>query len=147
MRKKPSPLGIQASACPCGSGVVYADCCGRFHKGLPASTAEQLMRARYSAYVLYDNAFIAATWHVTTREAGMPIDRGVPTESGAPDIRWLGLDIRSHVASDDTASVEFVARYKQGGRADRLHEISRFVRDGDRWFYLDGSFPQSRTTP
>jgi SEC-C motif-containing protein len=42
----------------------------------------------------------------------------------------------------DHASVEFVARYKVKGRAHRLHEVSRFVREGGRWFYVDGSFPE-----
>ena len=45
-------------------------------------------------------------------------------------------------ADQDHASVEFVARYKVKGRAHRLHEVSRFVREGGRWFYLDGSFPE-----
>ena len=36
--------------------------------------------------------------------------------------------------------VEFVARYKIGGKAHRLHETSRFVREGEQWFYLEGDF-------
>jgi SEC-C motif-containing protein len=38
----------------------------------------------------------------------------------------------------DHAGVEFVARSKLGGRAHRLHEISRFVREDGRWYYVDG---------
>jgi SEC-C motif-containing protein len=54
-------------------------------------------------------------------------------------VRWLGLEIRRHTVEDeDHATVEFVARSKQGGRATRLHETSRFVREGGRWYYLDG---------
>jgi SEC-C motif-containing protein len=35
--------------------------------------------------------------------------------------------------------MEFVARYKVGGRAQRLHEISRFVREAGQWLYVDGA--------
>jgi SEC-C motif-containing protein len=124
---------VQALPCPCGGGA-YEDCCARFHRGAPAQTAEQLMRARYSAYVLHDNAFIVATWHPTTRPAMPPED--------APGTRWLGLEVRRHQQEGDQATVEFVARYRIDGRGQRLHEISRFVREAGWWWYLDGSFPK-----
>lgn len=57
-----------------------------------------------------------------------------------PALRWLGLEVRRHVHTDDGhAVVEFVARSKLGGRAMRLHETSRFVREGGRWFYVNGA--------
>ena len=90
------------------------------------------MRSRYTAYTLPDDAYLQATWHRSTRPA-MPI-----TQSG---LKWLGLDVRKHVTGGNEATVEFIARYKIDGRAHRLHEISRFVREDGRWFYLDGSFP------
>ena len=127
------------SACPCG-GNAYAQCCGRFlDGGESAASAEQLMRSRYTAYTRHDEAYIARTWAPTTRP---------PAAAAAPPdpARWLGLEIRASSAAGDTATVEFVARYKIGGRAHRLHEISRFVRQNGEWFYLDGSFPESRTT-
>jgi SEC-C motif-containing protein len=90
------------------------------------------MRSRYSAYVLGNEAYLLATWHAATRPVSLELDRDGKT-------RWLGLDVRHHAASDaTTATVEFVARYKVGGRASRMHEISRFVREGDRWYYVDG---------
>jgi SEC-C motif-containing protein len=53
--------------------------------------------------------------------------------------KWLGLEVREHqVTGADTAEVEFVARYRVQGRAVRMHERSRFVRDDGRWFYVDG---------
>jgi len=42
------------------------------------------------------------------------------------------------VVDADHATVEFVARSKLSGRAHRLHEISRFVREDGRWYYVDG---------
>ena len=63
-------------------------------------------------------------------------------EKGEPGLRWLGLQVRLHRPVDAShAIVEFVARSKRAGRAQRLHEISRFVSDGGRWFYLDGQTP------
>jgi SEC-C motif-containing protein len=121
-------------ACPCGSALSYAGCCGRFHAGplhLSAPDAEALMRSRYCAYVLGLEPYLLATWHPDTRPARIDADPA--------GLRWLGLEVRRHVCQDaDHATVEFVARSKQAGRAHRLHETSRFVREDGRWYYLDG---------
>ncbi len=120
--------------CPCGSETPYADCCGRYHAGplyLQAPTAEVLMRSRYSAFVLGHADYLLATWHPSTRPAAI--------EADPPGLKWLGLDVRRHSMQDpDHATVEFGARSKLGGRAHRLHETSRFVREGGRWYYVDG---------
>jgi SEC-C motif-containing protein len=120
--------------CPCGSGLSYDDCCGRWHAGpqhLLAPTAVALMRSRYSAYVLALADYLRDTWHPSTRPAE-------PLRFGA-DVKWLGLEVRRHQQPHaDHATVEFVARSKQGGRASRQHETSRFVREHGRWLYLDG---------
>ncbi len=122
------------TACPCDPARRYASCCGRWHAGalqLQAPNAEALMRSRYSAFVLERGDYLRDTWHASTRPA-QPI-------AFEPGLRWLGLEVRRHQRQDeDHATVEFVARSKQGGRAQRLHETSRFVREGGRWYYLDG---------
>ena len=119
------------TACPCGSGTAYADCCGRFHAGalhLQAPDAERLMRSRYSAYVLGLADYLLATWHPSTRPASL--------EPDPPGLKWLGLEVRRHQRQDeDHATVTFVARSKLGGRAHRLVERSGFVREGGRWLY------------
>jgi SEC-C motif-containing protein len=120
--------------CPCGSGRPYAGCCGRWHAGaqhLQAPDAEALMRSRYAAFVLGLNHYLLMTWHPSTRPPEL--------EPPEPGLKWLGLEVRRHVPVDDThATVEFVARSKLGGRAHRLHETSRFVKEEGRWFYVDG---------
>ena len=132
----------KADACPCG-GMDYAKCCGVYHHachaGAAADSAERLMRSRYSAYVLGLTEYVYATWHAGTRPALDELAR----DAGS---KWLGLEVKRHQANGDHATVEFVARYKLDGRAHRLHEISRFVREEGRWFYLDGSFPERKTT-
>ena len=129
------PIKPASSACPCGSARSYAACCELVHNGEPAITAEALMRSRYCAYVLGLERYLLATWHASTRPASLRLD-------DEPQPKWLGLEVRRHVQTgDDAATVEFIARYKTGGRAHRLHEISRFRRDGGRWYYVDGEFP------
>ena len=89
------------------------------------------MRSRYSAYVLQQSDYLQATWHVSTRPAEAVVFE--------PGLRWLGLQLRDCQTIDaQHATVDFVARSKLAGRAQRLHELSRFVCDQGRWFYLDG---------
>ena len=127
---KPVPL-----SCPCGSALLYAACCEPLHRGAAAATAEALMRSRYSAYVLKLEPYLLDTWHATTRPTALGLAAQVPSP------RWLGLEVRRHEAAADKAVVEFVARYRVGGgRAQRLHETSRFQRDSGRWYYVDGEF-------
>ena len=119
--------------CPCGTNNNYADCCGRYHDGtdIPA-TAEALMRSRYTAYTLLREDYLLATWHVSTRPAQLDL-------AEEANNKWLGLLVKRHDQKDDThAVVEFVARYKIRGRAYRMHEVSRFVREDGRWFYVSG---------
>ena len=132
------------SLCPCGRAnttaclkpaanqpLPFSDCCGRYlNENIPAPDAEALMRSRYSAFVLERADYLLATWHPSTRPAALEF---------APGAKWLGLEVRSHRAIDtDHAEVEFVARCREAGRATRLHERSRFVREGGRWLYVDG---------
>ena len=119
--------------CPCGSNKKFSDCCARYVEGNEiAPTAEALMRSRYTAYSLLREDYLRSTWHPSTRPASLGLAGETPT-------KWLGLEVKGHEQQDiDHAIVEFVARYKVHGRAHRLHEVSRFVREEGRWFYVDG---------
>ncbi|WGS50201.1 YchJ family protein [Paraburkholderia sp. D15] len=132
--------------CPCGGAAPnprsgakaprFAQCCGRYiDGGEVAPRALELMRSRYSAYVVGATDYLRATWTPATCPADLDIDLTAPDTP-----RWLGLQIKAFAETDaDHATVEFVARYKVGGRAQRLHELSRFVRGDDgRWRYIDG---------
>lgn len=97
------------------------------------------MRSRYTAYCLGRESYLLATWHTTTRPAPLTL------ESDA-SANWIGLSVRRYELQDeDHATVEFVARYKVNGRAHRLHEVSRFVREDGRWLYLDGEVGEPPT--
>jgi SEC-C motif-containing protein len=88
------------------------------------------MRSRYSAFVLRNEAYLLATWHPTTRPAGIPFD---------PGQEWLLLRVIATSTTGDTATVEFSARSRTSGRTELLHENSRFVREGGHWLYLSGT--------
>ena len=92
------------------------------------------MRSRYSAYVLKLADYLLASWHPSTRPASMDLAEDDGT-------KWLGLEINACAENGDSATVEFVARYRVAGRAVRLHESSRFVREEGHWFYVDGEQP------
>lgn len=130
---------VTGAPCPCGrldargKPLAFAACCGRWLADFahtPAPDAESLMRSRYSAFVREDAAYLLATWHPGRRPAELTFE---------PGTKWLGLEVRSARNIDDAhAEVEFVARSRTAGRAHRLHERSRFVREDGRWYYLDG---------
>ena len=125
--------------CPCGRtdakgrAVPLAQCCGPYLDGCAAAPdAEHLMRSRYSAFVLARTGYLIDTWHASTRPPELALE---------PGTKWLGLTVKSHrVLDEDHATVEFVARSRLGGRGHRMHETSRFVREGGRWYYVDGDF-------
>ncbi len=129
----PEAAKPDSTACPCGN-AAYARCCGPLHDGAPAATAEKLMRSRYSAYVLRREDYLLASWHASTRPASLDLAAQQPAPS------WLGLEVKRQEEHGDEAVVEFVARLRYGGgRAQRLHETSRFLREQGRWYYLDGT--------
>lgn len=121
-----------SGSCPCGSGNTYNQCCRLCHDGKAAPTAEALMRSRYCAFVQRNGAYLHRTWHSSTRPGKRGLMQMAPTE-------WLGLEIlrtEQGTVLDDTGLVEFIARYREGGQEQQLHETSRFVREGGRWYYV-----------
>ena len=126
--------GPNPGSCPCGSAKKYAACCGALHAGRVARTPEQLMRSRYSAYVLRLEAYLLHTWHPSTRPDALHLE--------TDDTRWLGLNIHSREAGgphDDLGWVSFSASYRSGLQAHTLTERSEFLRLPDgRWVYVNG---------
>jgi SEC-C motif domain protein len=119
--------------CPCRrktETTTYAACCEPYHRGLTiAASAVVLMRSRYSAFVLADSGYLAATWHPSCRPAELDL-------SGPQ--KWLSLQVVDTTENGDRATVTFIARSLIGGRSHVLRETSRFVREAGRWYYIDG---------
>lgn len=126
------------SLCPCGSGAEFAACCAPVLSGeAPADTAEALMRARYSAFVQKDFAFIGESLHPDHRH---DYD-GAATRRWAENSQWLGLEVVScsdGQKDDATGEVEFIATYKDKNAVHRHHERSQFGRQDGRWYFVDG---------
>lgn len=121
-----------ASRCPCGSGDSIGTCCGPLLAGAPAPTAERLMRSRYTAFALRDEAYLLESWHPSTRPSDLGLD---------PELEWRRLVIVDRVGGgpfDRDGVVEFEAFWRQGTQRGSLRERSRFVREGRRWQYVDG---------
>jgi SEC-C motif-containing protein len=126
------PRVADADPCPCGSGERFDGCCAPALRGTPAPTAERLMRSRYTAFVVGDAAYLSETWHPGTRPDDLTLD---------PDQRWTGLEIAAvgeGAEADKRGVVEFRAAWRHGRDRGVLHERSRFVQQGGRWWYLDG---------
>ena len=124
--------------CACGSGMPYAECCETYLSGQKnAPTAEALMRSRYTAYTFNDMDYIARTWHPAT----CPTLHDSNPDGATEKMQWLGLEIIASEAGtvqDAEGVVEFVAHYQAQGVTGKMHEVSRFRREGDAWRYLDG---------
>lgn len=137
---KPAAALADDTACPCGQNlsaskgrlqpVPFGRCCGPLLRGTQTAVhAEALMRSRYTAYVLKDEAYLRASWHSQTCPAELALEN---------DIEWLGLKVHWHKPLDaNHAEVAFTARYRQNGKIYRLQEHSRFVCEQGHWLYWD----------
>ncbi|MEV0643693.1 YchJ family metal-binding protein [Phytomonospora sp. NPDC050363] len=118
-------------ACPCGLGVPYSECCGRWHRqGQEAPTAELLMRSRFTAFAIGDAPYLRRTWHASGRPGRIDLD---------PGTRFTRLEILGTTGGglfDKEGTVHFRAHYVEDGHAGVVEEDSRFVREGGRWLYV-----------
>ena len=123
-------LTNEIDRCPCGSGETYNDCCGSFisYSRYPEKP-KQLMRSRYSAYILKNEDYLLKSWHESTRPESLDLK--------ADSTQWKKLKIIS--ASE--SKVIFVAFFTQdtlnNEKKYALTESSNFVKD-DHWQYIDG---------
>ncbi|XNZ00291.1 YchJ family protein [Micrococcus luteus] len=150
---------MSAHACPCGLGLPLAECCGRIHARfaadgeLTAPTAEALMRTRFTAFArlgeadpTHDDgaaesaamvAYLRATWAAEHRPSAMDLT----PSAGEPAVRFTRLAVMSTEGGgpfQDRGVVEFVALGQGAEGRFRLHETSRFRREGGAWVYVDG---------
>ena len=136
MKKKQHNSNSKPNICPCDKKglILYKDCCMPYlsYKKLPSTTLE-LMKSRYTAYVLNDNDYLLNTWHMSTRPSSLNL-QGI-------NIEWLNLEILSHsdgLPDDDEGTVFFIASYKENKVKYSIHEESKFVKEDGKWLYLFG---------
>lgn len=135
--------------CFCGSGIEFSLCCAPVIQHSNAQTPEQLMRSRFSAYCAVQADYLEQTWHPSLRS----LNTVTEIEQFARSVHFVKLHIvstspqapaaftqpESGFSSSQLGYVEFIASFIANDRRQSLHEISRFVREDDRWYYLDGS--------
>jgi len=127
--------------CPCGSNIKYKKCCQVFHKGKIANTALELMKSRYSAYVIKDVKYI-----INTTDVNNP-DFTLETISWANDIEefctnseFRSLDILEYIEDDNISYVKFYVNLYIQGQDQSFTEKSKFVKINNKWLYVNGEF-------
>lgn len=139
------------NSCPCGSDLVYTDCCEPvIKKTKTADTAEQLMRARFSAYAKVESDFLLESLHPDRRDS----HDAKQTHDWAAKSNWDRLEIinvENGGKDDESGNVEFIAHYTVKGERTRHHELATFVKHEGNWYFEDGEGvrPQQvvRSTP
>ncbi len=123
--------------CPCGTGKSYKDCCAGPHQNISnALTSEDLMRSRYTAFVLGMGNYLIDSQHSMTRSHLNKKE----LEEWAGSLRWLRLEIldtAKGTIKDHEGEVEFKAYFKHKGKQEVLHERSKFLKEYGNWLYFD----------
>jgi len=130
--------------CPCGSNIAYAECCLPVIKEeRPASTAEQLMRSRYSAYVKKEMEYILTSLHPDYRS---DYDEK-STREWAESAEWNDfkiLDTKEGGQEDQEGQVEFVVTFLEKGMKREHHELSSFKKHDGNWYFTEGKTQQQK---
>jgi SEC-C motif-containing protein len=123
-------------SCPCGSEKTYEVCCYIGHTAIEdIETAEQLMRSRYSAYVMADIDYLMKSHHSTT----CPNDEKEDILKWTKAVEWIRLDVLNSskgLKTDIEGTVEFKAFFKEKGDISVIHENSKFIKENKYWVYL-----------
>jgi SEC-C motif-containing protein len=120
-----------ANNCPCGQPFLYENCCEPYLKLTKmAPSPLVLMRSRYTAYVLENEAYLLATWHRTTRPEALNLANN-PIKT-----KWIRLEILDSTQQTHTGTVSFVAYYKENGRLLKMAENSHFVFENQQSYYV-----------
>ncbi|KGD73143.1 hypothetical protein HA49_13205 [Tatumella morbirosei] len=128
---------MSSEPCPCGNQLSYNDCCGQYISGTRiAPNAESLMRSRYTAYQCGDVSWLVESWHKSQRS---PAHEAL-ISTNLSGTEWLGLNVISHDYNNDSneAFVTFFARYCENNQTSAIYERSRFIREENHWYYIDG---------
>ncbi len=126
------------NSCPCGSDQLFVNCCEPIISGKKdATTAQELMRSRYTAFTQSNIGYLMRSHSAKTR----PIKERKSIEEWAKSVNWMGLTIiqaQAGEASDEIGYVEFKALYLENGKPQQIHEKSVFQRENGKWMYVSG---------
>lgn len=124
--------------CPCGKKLGYEKCCGKFHNSnATPSTAEDLMRSRYTAFTLALGDYLIKT-HASSARSSVNKDDLIKWAKSAKWVKLEIIDTLSGKENDSTGIVEFRAHFKEKIFKRQIHERSNFIRENGEWKYLNG---------
>ncbi|MFD2542823.1 YchJ family protein [Lacinutrix gracilariae] len=122
--------------CYCGNNKTYKACCQVFHLNQgKTETTEQLMRSRYSAFVLANGDYLMQTHHASTR----PLSEKKEIVKWAKSVEWIKLEVQETtkgLEKDKEGTVTFNAYFYENGKVDVIHEKSAFIKENNKWYYL-----------
>jgi len=119
------------SKCPCGSGKKYKECCFKYHKGSNPKNALELMRSRYSAYVLGKAEYIIKTTHKDSPHFEKNKKEWIKSIKYFSTSQFHKLEIIEFLDGVKESYVEFKAYIDNY----IIHEKSFFIKE-DKWYYL-----------
>lgn len=126
------------NSCYCGNDKPFKNCCELIHTGkTEATTAEELMKSRYSAFVKTNGGFLMKSHSTQTRDLSSKNE----IVKWAKSVKWIKLEIVECVLgkeNDLTGIVEFKAYYKDKIFKRCIHERSNFLKEDNKWVYLNG---------
>ena len=121
--------------CYCKTNHHFQNCCEPFIEGFESpSSAEQLMRARYTAFYLERLDFLNKTSLQNNILSLEPVS-------------WTNLNILNVTKGQHYHTegfIEFDAYFHNNQQHYKLHEISHFIKKSSKWLYLSGT---SRVLP
>ncbi|WAJ71494.1 YchJ family protein [Catenovulum adriaticum] len=128
--------------CPCQSNLPFEQCCEPFiNQTQRPETAEQLMRSRYSAYQQAKVDYIYQTQAPDTRDKNLLAE----INRFAKSVQFIGLTvIADRVKTENSAEVEFIARYIDANDLVEMQECSQFIKLEGAWYYTEGQLAVKR---
>lgn len=117
--------------CPCNPSKLYKDCCKKAHQNINSVTsAEQLMRSRYSAFVMANIDYLQESHHPKTRPSEL---ENKETLTWTKSVEWVKLTVLKSTEN----TVEFKAYFYEDGSLNMIHENSSFVKENNHWVYKE----------
>ncbi len=138
-------IHTESNLCPCGTQRTGSTCCLPFIENrMEPSTAEELLRARYTAFTRGDVDYILATHHSRTKNE---VKRD-EIEDWSKNSEWLGLkvmQVEAGLATDSQGTLIFSAQYRADGKDEEHVEKSFFEKEKGVWRFLDAQGVQIGT--
>lgn len=126
--------------CYCHSNKEYEDCCQPIIiKKKNAHTPEELMRSRYTSFILKNFDHLLATHDPKTKnEFDLKAN-----QTWANTVQFTKLEIIKSKEAENQGIVEFKAYYTDLKTKQNQvhHELSQFRKENGHWYFSSGTTP------